>query len=129
MAWHMLLACVRRHPRPVTARELLEHPADMLVRGLYAPIVRRWSTPHFPLGRQVSARPRSRRRARAEAGVQLLVMQSSELFQRPVASMEKVSRALSLVVAAFGSDRLHFFFFSFFVAVRLADKRSRDSSI
>jgi hypothetical protein len=44
----------------------------MLMRGLYAPTIRRWAEPHFPLGER------------------LLVMQSSDLFTNSTAAMHRV---------------------------------------
>lgn len=78
MAWPDLHECVRGHERPVTYRELMEHPADMLFRGLYALIVARWSRPFFPLGKQ------------------LLVVRSEALFEQPHETMALISGFLNL---------------------------------
>jgi hypothetical protein len=78
MSWSALHQCVRDNERPVTFRELTEHPADMLFRGLYAPIVARWSRPYFPLGSQ------------------LLVVRSETLFEQPYETMALITRFLNL---------------------------------
>jgi len=48
-----------------------QHPADMLVRGLYAPLLQRW-TPFYELGSQ------------------LLIVNSDDLFRSPSNTMNQV---------------------------------------